>query len=210
MAGTQRVPAFSNRVDQAKADSLGRSEDASRVDVRASAHLPSIYRDEQNRGGTGGQGGSSQGGSYDGLARAIAGANTAQIKALANNAVRGTQRPMFPEGSPLQFIGNNATAASFSRETRADVNRREWGAFRPTGRVQGKFSPLSGMPITFDPNDLPINARTPRARLAPHTTVPEAMDSQVRAGMADAHLNRGNPMLHRLPVYGLNGVNLRG
>jgi hypothetical protein len=204
MAGTQRVPAFNNRIDPNRAEGAGRAEGTG-VAV-AAAHLPQIYRDDQNTGGNGSGG---KGGGYDGLARALAGANTAQIKALANNAVREAQRPMFPEGSPLQLMGPNARPAVFARETQADVSRRQWGAFRATGAPQGKFSPLSGMPITFDPNDAPISARVPRAAVAGRTTVPAEMDSQVRAGMAEAHLNRGNPMAHRLPVYGLVGTSLR-
>lgn len=205
---TPRVPAFQNRIEPAKADAKGTvAAEGSRVDVNVGRYLPQIYGDQkQNNNGNTGSGG---GGDNKGLVEFFAGANTGQLKALAGRVTQPQSRPMYPAGSVLSLVGPNARPAAFSRMSTAEYNRREWGDFRPGGTTRAKYSPLDGVPITFDPNDKPISATVSREKLAASTTVDGNWDSQVRGGVYEAHLNRGNPRKDRLQVYELAGTRLR-
>lgn len=199
-----RVPAFqaTKRTDQSENRESARTQEGSRVDIRAN-YLPSIYQDHQG----GGQQGNGQGGREQAVVDFFRGASTGQLKALATNVTQQTNRPLFPRDSVLSLLGPNATPAYFAPESRTEESRRRnWGDWRPYatgGASSGKFTPLSGMPITFDPGDRPISIQVPREVLARSTTVDANMDSQVRHELFEAHLNRGNPMRHRLGVYNL-------
>jgi hypothetical protein len=114
-------------------------------------------------------------------------AKTGQLKAVARGVVRSEQMRMYPEGSPLRLIGPNAQAASFERESRMDVSRKDFLAtpFSPNA----KYSSLSGARITFGEDDMPFNAGAPFD--ARRTTLPEEEHAQMQAGMVDARLNKG-------------------
>lgn len=114
-------------------------------------------------------------------------ANTGQLRAVARGVVRSERMRMFPSGSPLRLIGPSAQAADFERETRVDLNRKDYLAtpFHPTA----KFSSLSGARITFSDDDQPFNAAVPFD--ARRTTLPFDEHRQMQVGMIDARLNRG-------------------
>lgn len=198
-----RVPTYSpNRVNDGKAPGADahHGEEGSQVAVRAN-YLPNIYQDGQDHGGSSdhGQGDNQQ------LVNFLGNANTGQLRTLARNV----QTPLFPVDSPMAYIGPNARPAAYAAKSRTEQNRREWGDFLPGGTTRAKYLPLDGMEISFDANDRAINAAVPREVLAQQTTVPEDMDFQVRGGLYESHLNRGNPRKDRLQVYNLAGVSLR-
>lgn len=198
---TPRVQAFqSQRIREGKAQEPQSQEEGSQVAVKTN-YLPNIYQDGQDHGSSSdhGQGDNQQ------LVQFLRGANTQQLKTLANEAAK----PLFNPDSPLAYVGPNAVAAHYAPKSKAEENRRHWGDFLPGGTTRAKYLPIDGMQISFDPNDQGINASVPRAHLARNTTVPEDMDFQVRAGMYESHLNVGNPRKDRLHVYNLAGVNLR-
>jgi len=200
MATLPRVQA-SHRVNEGKAQETHSQEEGSQVAVKTN-YLPNIYQDGQDHGSQGqgqGQGDNQQ------LVQFLRGANTQQLRTLANEAAK----PLFNPDSPLAYMGPNAVAAHYAPKSKAEDNRRHWGDYLPGGSTRAKFTPNDGMAISFDPNDQGINASVPRTQLARNTTVPEDMDFQVRAGMYESHMNVGNPRKDRLHVYNLTGVNLR-
>ncbi|MEL6186610.1 MAG: hypothetical protein AAFU79_18480 [Myxococcota bacterium] len=114
-------------------------------------------------------------------------AQTGQLKAVARGIVRSEKMRFFPEGSTLRLLGPNAQAAHFERETRVDLNRKDYlpTAFHNTA----KFSSLQGARITFGDEDLPFNSGIPYD--ARRTTLPAEEHGQMQTGMLDARLNKG-------------------
>src|SRR5688572_29127686 len=141
-----RVPAFQQ--PQAERTEAKRAAlEASRVDVLANKQTAPIYGDEQKRGGQqqAGQGG---GEAEDQLARLLAGADSKQIRAWAGNISANNARKareFFPDSSPLKYIGQYATPATYHALTLSEVNRRRFGAYVPwTPSQGGDMTPLAG------------------------------------------------------------------
>lgn len=114
-------------------------------------------------------------------------AKTGQLRAVARGVVRTERMRMFPENSPLRLIGPTAQPAHFERETRMDLNRKDYLA-TPFHR-NAKFSSLSGARITFADDDMPFNSSVPYD--ARQTTLPVEEHAQLQTGMVEARLNRG-------------------
>lgn len=114
-------------------------------------------------------------------------AGTGQLKAVARGVVQAEQMRMYPEDSPLRLVGPNAAAVCFERETRMDVNRKN---YLPTPyHANAKYSSLLGARITFSDDDLPFNPAVP---FDPQkTTLPPEEHKQMQEGMLEARLNKG-------------------
>lgn len=114
-------------------------------------------------------------------------AKTGELRQVARGVVRRQQLESYPTSSPLRLIGEQAQPAVFERETKADLNRKDYMA--TPFHANAKFSPLLGARITFAEDDSPFNAGAPFD--ARETTMPKEDHDQMMSGMLDARLNRG-------------------
>lgn len=183
---TQIVPKFqpANRVREQGNDKVQSGQDgAEGTNAGVFTHKPTaaIYGgQDQNQGGQG------ENPNREAV-QFLRDAKTGQLRAVARGVVGTERMRMYPEGSPLRLLGPNARAATFERESRVDVSRKD---FMATPFSQGaKFSSLSGARITFGEGDMPFNSAAPFD--ARKTTLPPEEYGQMQAGMVEARFNKG-------------------
>lgn len=182
-----RVTAFQARVhdndrnDQARDG--GRVLDGSRVDVLASPLAP-IYGEE----------GGNQGGqdAEDQLARLLASSDSGQIRAWAGNISENNARKsleLFPDTSPMKFIGPYAIPANFSRLALNEVNRRRFGAYVPWVDEGGDMTPLAGNRILVAGD--PFSLKNGVVESESEDAIPVEWQSQMDSEWREVQLNMG-------------------
>lgn len=183
-----RVTAFQARVhDSDRSDQsrdTGRVVDGSRVDVLASPLAP-IYGDESSEQGNQD--------SEDQLARLLAGADSGQIRAWAGNISESNARKaleLFPDTSPMKFVGPYAVPAAFSRLALNEVNRRRFGAYVPwVDNEGGDMTPLGGNRILVAGD--PFSLKNGVVDSESEDAIPFEWQSQMDSEWREVQLNMG-------------------
>lgn len=192
MRTTPKLPSYKPAVDrnereEGKREALSEGSQA-RIEAQA---LPPIYRQGEQEQEAEGEGQGSA------LMAAFRKLGDTGLHKLAKQVNRPESRPVFNEVGPAAFWKPSSTAATYVPESRAEVNRRDYGDYRPWSTSVARMTPDTGRRIEFA--DAPFNAAVRYDPTA--TSIDPEMHRQMLYWMDATRLNEGNPMFHRLEAY---------